>query len=69
MAASGGCYHLTVMSESLGCVKQCVSEVGVVKKNNEFANDCISDKRKRFEISLDQACMACGVVELLNEWL
>ena len=48
------------MLEIFVCVRQCVSEGGVVKKNNEFANDCICDKRKRFEITLDQAGMTCG---------
>ena len=55
------------MSEIFGCVRQCASEGGVVKKNIEFVNHCISDKRKRFEVPLDQAGMTCDVVELLNE--
>ena len=56
------------MSEIFGCVRQCASEGGAVKKNIEFVNHCISDKRKRFEVPLDQAGMTCDVVELLNEW-
>ena len=58
------------MSEILYCevwVRQCVIEDGVVKENIEFADDCISDIRKRFEIPLDQAGMTCDDVELLNE--